>query len=278
MVLALSYFIFSAAPSGMKRMLMFLLTAPIWYDLQLTGSRGGMIATAILGAAVFARMTPKGRVVMIVTIILGLITATATLQRKLLVRYQTFFTAEDTLDPEDLGEEYTAATSATARSQLLKDSLWITLYHPIFGVGVGNFMPAAAEYQVAQGRRAMWHATHNTFTEISSELGIPGFIIYISIFVTTWRSLQRIRKKDHAHPLNREIQWAASAIQLALLSIAVSALFASVGYGYQLPLIAGLAAALAKAVTAESEPVPAAEPVAPALPEGRALVAQVMKI
>ncbi len=248
--LALSWFIFSSVrPLG--RVALCLTTAPILLALLQTGSRGGMLALLILGVTVFARLPMSGRISMFAICCVGVLVAGITLQRSLLLRYETFFTPEDETNEQYLQDEESAVASTASRTQLLKDSIWLTIYHPVFGVGMGNFLPAAAEYQKAQGRRAMWHATHNTYTQISSELGLPGLIVYLSLIVGIWKTLGRLRKAEYNHALGPQIRSAANAIQLALLCYCVSAAFASLAYIYQLPLIVGLTVALEAAVVRE---------------------------
>jgi len=53
-------------------------------------------------------------------------------------------------------------------------SIQLTFEHPILGVGPGEFMDAEAEEAAVAGKKAMWHFTHNSYTELSSETGLPG--------------------------------------------------------------------------------------------------------
>ena len=55
------------------------------------------------------------------------------------------------------------------RAELLMKSLVITAKHPLFGVGPGQF----ASYT------GKWLVTHNTYTELSSECGIPALILFL---------------------------------------------------------------------------------------------------
>jgi hypothetical protein len=70
------------------------------------------------------------------------------------------------------------------RYELLVESLKITVSRPIFGVGPGQF----ASYS------GMWQPTHNTYTEISSEAGIPALVLFLLVIRECFASLVKIRK------------------------------------------------------------------------------------
>jgi O-antigen ligase len=69
--------------------------------------------------------------------------------------------------------------SANARGTLLATSVALTLTNPIFGLGPGNF----ADTVVEEGRRrgVEWAplGPHNAYTQISSETGVPGLILFL---------------------------------------------------------------------------------------------------
>ena len=73
--------------------------------------------------------------------------------------------------------------SAEARKQLLIKAIEISLTHPLFGVGVGNF-PSYSN---------MWMVTHNTYTEFSAEAGIPAMVAFILYLKSSFRNLRAVR-------------------------------------------------------------------------------------
>src|SRR5262249_13521506 len=93
-------------------------------------------------------------------------------------RLLTIFTMEgDSVDP--------SGASAAHRLELLKQSLDITVKHPIFGVGAGNFPIVAGDWQVA----------HNTYTEIASEAGFPGLLIFLFLIRAAYVSIRDARSR-----------------------------------------------------------------------------------
>jgi O-antigen ligase len=162
----------------------------------------------------------------------------------------------------------TATMSAQARLTLLKDSVTLTVLNPLFGVGPGGFDIAQNMYsQEHRGMKGLWHHTHNTYTEISSENGIPALAFYIAIIVLTWR-LTRVARPRGRKLTSREAEVVSAAftLRLALITFCVSAFFASFAYHPQLPLLAALAVSwrraaapiLAADVQAEELPAPPA--------------------
>ena len=130
--------------------------------------------------------------------------------------------------------------SAEARKQLLIRSVEITATHPLFGIGVGDF----------QSYSNMWMVTHNTYTELSSEGGIPALVFFLLLLGQAFRNLRAVRTNP-ALKQDENMQLFASALWAALTAYTVGAFFAStarllfpyflVGYTTALYKIASLA-------------------------------------
>jgi putative inorganic carbon (HCO3(-)) transporter len=109
--------------------------------------------------------------------------------------------------------------SAEARKELLVKSLEITITHPVFGVGPGNFAPYTR----------LWRVTHNTYTEFSSECGIPGLVLFLGLLWRAFRSLRYVRKAPRSRE-NTEMHLYASAVWAGLVAYLLGAFFASTAY------------------------------------------------
>jgi putative inorganic carbon (HCO3(-)) transporter len=118
------------------------------------------------------------------------------------------------VDPLDLG-------SAAARRELLKESIEITLTHPIFGIGPGDFA----------SKTQLWHVTHNTYTQLSSEAGIPALILFLLILRQVFRNLRDIRKTER-YRTDPEVRIFTGALRASFAGYLLGAFFAS--YGYEL--------------------------------------------
>jgi O-antigen ligase len=107
--------------------------------------------------------------------------------------------------------------SARQRIELLLQSLKVTAQHPLFGVGPGNFA-------VVSGN---WHVTHNAYTQISAEGGIPAFLLYILIL---WRGIANLRDISKYRKTGKETRLFSMTLKASLAGYIVGSFFASVAY------------------------------------------------
>lgn len=183
------------------------------YAVVLTASRAGILAFALAIGFCLWHFSIKGRHRSLLLIFGGLaICALMTSGQTLKARYEAIF------NPAESGSAW---GSAEQREQLLKTSILMTLEHPLFGLGPGDFT-------VVSG---VWRVTHNTYTQISSETGLPGFILYIAILWCAWRNLRRTRQliRGGGHT---ELDLFTTAIHASLAAFLIGSFFASEGYQY----------------------------------------------
>ena len=167
--------------TGFKKVLVLSLMVPMFAGAARTGSRMGLL-TLLIGIIMYLIFaSAKQRIIIIVGSVAFLILATFFLPKGIRERFTTYFEAHSVQ-----GEE--AAASAEARKLLLIRSLELTAEHPLFGVGPGEFIDAEAGEAKEEGRAAMWHFSHNSYTELSSETGITGLC---SVPCSVFRRLSR---------------------------------------------------------------------------------------
>jgi O-antigen ligase len=118
------------------------------------------------------------------------------------------------VDPMDKG-------SAEARRKLLIMSLVLTAKHPVFGVGPGQF----------ENVTQTWFVTHNVYTQLSSETGLPGLFLFLLVLRRVFRNLKDISNTQRFHN-DLEAQVFASTLRAAFVGYLVSGFFAA--YGYEL--------------------------------------------
>jgi len=106
-----------------------------------------------------------------------------------------------------------------AREELLSRSISITLTHPLLGIGPGNF----------QGYSGSWHVTHNTYTELSAESGIPSMILFIAVLTMAFRNLKRTRSSA-LYEKSRDVQLYTGGLWAGLAAYITGAMFASTAY------------------------------------------------
>jgi len=141
--------------------------------------------------------------------------------------------------------------SAEARKQLLIKSIEITATHPLFGIGVGDF----------QSYSNMWMVTHNTYTELSSEGGIPALVFFLLLLRQAFRNLRAVRMNP-ALKQDEKTQLIASSLWAALTAYTVGAFFASTARLLFPYFLVGYTTALYKitSLATETTQIPGSQP------------------
>jgi len=230
--------------------LLMLLCTPV--TVTATGSRGGLVTLALMFLLFFWPLPASQKVVVgIVTMIL-LVIAIAWSSRSALDRFKTIFRTSDTVQLS--GSEKSAIASADLRKELLLSSLKLTLRHPLFGAGPGMFAVANANFtETTTGRSDYnaWHDTHNTFTQLSCEDGLPGLFLYGLALLFCFKIVGSAEKRARQDPALSSLSHMAFALRLALIAFTGTALFAGLAYAYYFPMLAGLCVAVERAIAAQ---------------------------
>jgi O-antigen ligase len=213
---------------------------PILVAFFRTGSRAGLLTLLGLVGAVFLRSRPTQRMALVVTVILVLLVAVFTLPPTLRDRYVTWFSTS----AQDQQEYSADIDSSTARRYFLMQSLALTLQHPLLGLGPGQFAGINWEVSKAAGKQIAAQPTHNTYTEVSSETGIPGLILFAGTLILCLRSALRIAKLTENKPGLQAISCAATCTFVSISAFMVGAFFLSLAYSPLVTAAMGLTAAL----------------------------------
>jgi hypothetical protein len=203
-----------------------------------TGSRSG--ALALLGMTIYAFVRSGMRQKLRIAALAGVavLLVGLTVPSVVVKRYLTAFWDADELSGVEEGSLDAAQGSKESRIQALKISLQVTRENPLLGVGPGMYMVAEDEKATSEDRRSSWHDTHNTFTQVSSESGLPALWFYGAVLVYCFRAARRVV----ASPT--ELHGLGSALTLALVSYAIGSAFGNFAYSTYLPALAGLSAAM----------------------------------
>lgn len=220
-----------------------------------TGSRAALLATAVTMLVFFFKASNRARLVLAAGAVLGVAIAAGTLPDELRIRYFTLFQADSNEPMSEDGQARVEAAvgSAYARTHLLEASINLTIDHPLFGVGPGMFQVGEEDLARSVGERPSWHESHNTYTQVSSEAGLPAFFFYMGVLVLSLRTCFRIYRKFRRRPESWLLANTAFAVQLSLISYAVVTFFVSAAYEAYLPCLAGLAVCLDRAAAAEEK-------------------------
>jgi len=195
-----------------------------------TGSRACMFSLLLITLMLFV-FSPVKRKLVILAIAVVMIGASLTLTPDVVIaRLKSGFGKQD----ERVGE---AIASQRQRLDKLLSSIELTIRRPLFGVGPGTYLSAQAQVDTDAGRRADWLASHNTLTQVSSETGILGLLIYGAAIVVAFSRLQKARKLClHNQFMQSELN-IATALEISLGGIFAANMFGSNAYMFFMPML-----------------------------------------
>jgi O-antigen ligase len=156
--LAIGYFL--SCPGRMKKVLLSAVIAIIGYSIFVTMSRGTLFGLGVLVLVYVFRLRFQRRVVVPIALVLVLLIAAA---------------------PEGLWMRLQGSQLHRAAGRL---DIWIVglnilKHHGLFGVGINNFPLAYNRYA---GSAVVFPGftkdSHNTFLNVSAELGLVGFLLF----------------------------------------------------------------------------------------------------
>lgn len=111
--------------------------------------------------------------------------------------------------------------SSNQRTELLKRSILVSIRNP-WGIGIGNFPIVGLQHL----------GTHNTYTQISSELGVFGLLSYLIFLISPFRKLGAIERRLLAKDETRWFYYLAIGLQASIVGFMVSSFFAAVAYNW----------------------------------------------
>jgi O-antigen ligase len=242
MALIIPFFAFVAGSSRYKAVLRLGALALILiagFTTLKTASRGGLLSLLVLAAVFFVRSGLVNKAVLSVVGVVAFLLAFQFLPEKSISRLKTMVGSESTTE-----EGASAVASATQRKEVLMESLDATIKHPIFGVGLGVYAPMVAGEAEAKGKRGRWLVTHNGYTQVSAEVGLPGLALWLSAIVSVFTSLGWVRRFTRGIPELKEMFDMAFALQVSIWIFLFNCAFASIAYNCLLFTMSGFSLAL----------------------------------
>ena len=114
----------------------------------------------------------------------------------------------------------TGDESSMARFDDLKRSLYVTVRHPLLGVGMDNYILFSNVNK----------STHNAYTQVSSEIGVAAAVLYVLFILAPIKGLRNIERKSYQVKRSRRFFYTSIALQASLVGYMVASFFASVAY------------------------------------------------
>jgi O-antigen ligase len=234
------------------RILVLVATfAMLSWMVVLTASRGGFMSVAaslVLSWWFLLGGSFKLRVVGIFGLLVVLLVALAFAPTTFWERMGTMWGAEYA----QTSTSASAVESRWHREFLFRRSVNFTYQNPMFGVGLGNFPAVLAAEIGPQG----WYGSHNSFTQVSSEAGVPALVMFVALIGVTVRRLWRLSSAK-LRGSDSELNLLARATVISILSVVFGGFFAHLAYDYYFYYFVGISVALqahSKRESAESEP------------------------
>lgn len=220
--------------------------------VALTGSRGALIGMALSLFALFFVLSRVGlatRLSMSVALLGGLALAAPAGYWK---QMSTILNPSKDYNTSD---EY-------GRIGIAKRGVGYMLSYPVTGVGIANFPRAEgtispiAQARAASGLAVQWIAPHNTYVQVGAELGIPGFVLWMTLLTGGTVGLWRLRKKtprawEQQTAERRFLREAALFLPVSFIAFGVTSFFLSHAYTPPTYIIFGFHAAIVMLIRKE---------------------------
>jgi hypothetical protein len=249
-MLPLALYLF-ATSTWLLRMVLAGMMLVFLYGLVLTQSRGGFLALLAVGALVLRRSALKRSHKIAFTslaiLVFGLIAGKAYWER-----IETMWAPKTEYD-----------RTAGGRTELWKTGLGLLAKRP-WGVGIDGFAVAEG---LSHGGKGKWSAAHNSFLQVAVELGVAGFVVFVLVLLSTFKTLRQVQlllrpppdrkatprigraplvrapllgKPKKQLDVRENILLLASALEVSLCGFAVGGFFLSQAYSGMLYVLLGL--------------------------------------
>lgn len=213
-VMALPYAVLVAGRAGKLRWLGRAAIPTLLMAIVKTGSRGAVVALAVLLAVVF--ITGDGRRRRLCLVLAGLAVGLFALtpHDDLVQRFGDLLGG---------GGDYNF-DSRDGRLEIWKRGFGLMFDHPVFGVGIGT-------YEIANGVTAgSWLNAHNAYIQIGVELGVGGMVAFAAATVYAVAGAWRETRRGVAQRGSVADRQVAHAVLASLLGVLVAAMFLSMAY------------------------------------------------
>ena len=207
----------------MRKIVYFGIALLMIAAVIITFSRGGFLALIAMTLVMARKLARRNKTAALAALVLGVIFFLAVAPGAYSGRLATIFNSAADV-----------TGSASQRTEVLKRSIWVALRYPLFGVGLGNFHHKS-EHELG---------THNAYTQVASETGIPAMIVYIIFLVHPLRKLRMIERELFERNEPSRFYYLAIGLQGSLIAYMVASFFAAVAYQWYIYYLVAYAIAL----------------------------------
>lgn len=202
-MIPISIALFLASRGPLKKSLYLISSLVLASGILATFSRGGFIGFVGVIAFLAWKLARRNRVIFGVVALTSIMIAVALAPSAYRGRLAT--TSDD---------------SAIARTDDLKRSILIAVRHPLFGVGMSNYILYSNTNK----------ATHNAYTQVAAEMGLAALLIYVWFLVSPFNRLRHIEEASRTSKHKPPVYYLAIGLQASLVGYMIVSFFASVAY------------------------------------------------
>jgi O-antigen ligase len=242
--------------SALVRGLAGVGSAAVIYATFRTGSRMGLIGLLVATLLFVLHGSIRRALLTVVALCIGTALTVSMMPEGAAVRYRAMLESrEEILGEQNSGEAQEKATetqlnwasgSAVQRTEAIWAGIRLTLQHPLFGVGPGQF---GAAMNKEKNRMVRWLQPHNTYTQLSSETGVLGAFLYVWAVICSMRLCYRTYKATRKRPDLVSVSRLAYGLFASLIIMGTVTMFSHIAYGIMFPLLCGLAVVVARVCT-----------------------------
>jgi O-antigen ligase len=194
-----------------------------------TGSRGGLVALVGMALFVMFRASVSQRALMLAGVVVVVLLSPVFLPQATLTRLGSLF-----------GQRHEEADeSGKTRSYLFRQSLIFAAEHPVFGVGPGQFSNFEGKTRLEEGHRGAWSETHNVFTQVASECGIPALLFFAGGLGSAFFAVSKLYKRARREGVP-EVANVAFCYMISFVGYLITILFLAHAYHFQPIVMVGL--------------------------------------
>ena len=137
--------------------------------------------------------------------------------------------------------------SAAGRLYAWEAAFWMAVHNPLTGVGINNFLYNYWEYSnFWDGKN---HAVHSTWFGVLAETGFLGFLMFITLVLSSIRNMIQLIKTLQLMPNHPYLYAMAKALLAGLVGFCVSGTFLTMGFVWPFYIMLALSIALCRIVS-----------------------------
>jgi O-antigen ligase len=195
-----------------------------------TASRGALLAVVLTVLFYLGTSRFRNQLKLIVVIGVLAVGALAVLPDAVLTRI-TDFGGETSSDTSE---------STKVRGYMFWESVRQSIRRPLFGVGPGQFATGESMDAAGSGRRGVWLTVHCTWTQVSSECGLPALLSLLGAIGLAFVGFYRSFRRAQALGLD-DVALASHCMMLSFVGFFVAISFMPFAYRFQVAALIGFA-------------------------------------